>query len=204
MHAHESCWRVIISVGLGSALFHATLSVAGQVLDELPICLLLIVAVLMATPRSHWRSAELRSAFFSLSFFALTTPALTVCCVLNPVLSHIVCVLSAPTAIAFFLRLYFGVALPRRPRRTVRIALVLVAFAIGCWIADRVGCSDLQAAMGFNPQLHAVWHVCMAGVVWATIILGLHIRAIGDGFSPRVARDGVIGLPFVVVDGKAE
>jgi alkaline ceramidase len=192
-------WLFIILVGIGSTLFHATLSVAGQVLDELPICLLVVTATLMATPRNKW-TPHCRERFFSRKFFFCMTPSLTVICVLYPSLSHVVCLLAVPATVVGFLRLYFQMPVAVRPTKTIQLTLVLLLSAIACWVADRVYCSELQALLGFNPQLHSWWHILMSGVVWTVTVVGLQTRACGDKV-PYQIRNGGLGnmIPYITL-----
>jgi alkaline ceramidase len=182
-------WLFIIMVGVGSTLFHATLSVAGQVLDELPICLLVGTATLMATPRHQWTPRH-REQFFSRKFFLCMTPSLTVMCVLYPMLSHVVCLLAVPMTVVGFLRLYFQMPPAVRPTKTIQVTLALLLTAISCWVADRVYCSELQTLLGFNPQLHGWWHVLMSGVVWTVTMVGLQTRAHGDKIPYQMCTGG--------------
>jgi len=195
-------WTLIVAVGIGSMLFHATLSVAGQILDELPICLLLTTATAMAVPLNQW-SRSLRDLFFSSRCFATITPALTLLCLLFPVVSHVTCLLSLPLSTFWFLRLYFQMTPAKRPVRTTVGTTLLLVFSIVSWVADRMLCSELQAALGFNPQLHAFWHIGMACVVWGVVLIGFTIRTNGDGLTSQLCAGGPQGLvpyPRLAVD----
>lgn len=48
-------WMLFASIGIGSVIFHGTLSVAGQVLDELPIVLMTITSLILLIPKRKWR-----------------------------------------------------------------------------------------------------------------------------------------------------
>ena len=192
-------WLFIIFVGLGSFLFHSTLSIAGQVLDELPICLLLIFATCIATPIRNW-NLTLRAELFSTTFFLCTAPALTVLCLLYPVISHIVCILSLPASTVSFLHLYFAMPVAARPVNVVRSTLCILLLSVTAWVVDRVWCSSLRALLGFDPHLHAVWHVGMAALVWGVILIGYTCRLYGDGKPSRIVRGGIGGLvPYVTL-----
>lgn len=56
-------WVLMAFVGVGSVLFHGTLSVAGQILDELPIVLTTTTCLLLLIPKRKWRPSYRASLF---------------------------------------------------------------------------------------------------------------------------------------------
>lgn len=53
--AFQVVWALFAFIGLGSILFHGTLSVAGQILDEVPIVLTTVGSLSIVVPKRRWR-----------------------------------------------------------------------------------------------------------------------------------------------------
>lgn len=75
-------WILLFVVGLSSAYFHATLSLLGQLLDELTILWVFMATLSLFCPRRHFPRVfkHSRKRFcISMSVFSLTATALSVC-----------------------------------------------------------------------------------------------------------------------------
>ena len=59
MEKHEPnvylLWISNLTIGLGSVYFHGSLSIAGQILDELPIIIMNVFGMFMMFPLHKWR-----------------------------------------------------------------------------------------------------------------------------------------------------
>jgi hypothetical protein len=90
--------------------------------------------------------------------------ASTLLALLFPVLSHVVVLSCVPFGLFVLSRAY-----QRSKNAAMRArffsALRLFGLAVLCWLIDKLACSSMQAigaATGFQPQLHALWHlVCL-------------------------------------------
>ena len=190
---------MIASLSRRSVYFHGTLSVAGQVLDELPISLLAMFGCFMLVPPHKW-NLRVRAVLFSPRFFLTSTVASTIACILYPVLSHVFCVSWIGTTSFCFFR-EFGsatAAAQRAARGMFGITLGTFGAAFSCWLIDRFLCHELQASLGFNPQLHAWWHVFVSFTFWGCVCTGIILRCHADKV-PIKLRPTAWGMPEVIM-----
>lgn len=196
-------WAMMVVVGLGSVWFHGTLSVAGQISDEVPIVVLAIIAVMMARPKIVW-SGKSRDIMLSghniIRFFV----SFTIFCLLFPVASHVFTLVCFPFCGYFFLTDY---ARSKNPlfRRLFILGFGSFSIAFGSWILDRVACEQItqfgKKYLWGYPQLHAVWHLFMSVTVWFMIALGMMMRAEAEGvkFKYEAPKAGYIPLVHLEV-----
>ena len=193
-------WNIsFFCIGLGSMYFHASLSVMGQVLDEMPIIwTAFFMSVIIAYRRNHFARRFLLSCTFFVSLLILT-PLIAV---LYPTLSHIVVIVSFPFGIYIV-----GVGLKNcREKKGVEAAKKL--FVVGvqlalcgavCWILDRTACDYFVPVLGFNPQLHAFWHILVASGAYCAMVVSQYFSARLDGYdNARVVTDR-FGIPGIIV-----
>ena len=172
-----SVWVLFIIVGLSSAYFHATLSLLGQLLDELSILWLLMLSYTLFTPMSY-RPRGLRERF---SVYALCMGVLAILITLSAFVS--------PAINAYALFLVGGpavgmlVAEVRASKDTnVRslgnrtlIALIVAALS---WVFDKILCSVWQAL--HMPILHSLWHILIFITAYGTQVLFCYFHALQD------------------------
>jgi hypothetical protein len=95
-------WVLMCAAGLGSAYFHATLSLAGQILDEMSVIwLILYGAITVGGDSGGWLGAIYRVAYNWWFMLMYTTSTLGLAW-LSPTASHIVCLAHLPFGIAVF------------------------------------------------------------------------------------------------------
>ena len=130
-------------IGLSSFYFHATLSFAGQILDELSISIILML-IIKKIYKDNINILHLTYAFFAIQFviqftypffnrFALFTYSV-------PILYKIKCEFTQHNKYAIF------------------TICSLFFLSVVCWLFDFV-CSDAMCI-----QFHAIWH-CLIGVM---------------------------------------
>jgi len=143
-------WLAASLIGLGSAFYHATLTLVGQTFDVVGMYLLATLLLLWSVqPRLQWRVTQRVIAY------VLGNAALLALLIVVPEVRRYV---FAGLMLAILL-------LQRRTRRTLRsrqspqflvwaVGLLLVGFAV--WITDitKTLCDPTSAFQG-----HAVWHV---------------------------------------------
>jgi|GEM_PF-305534 len=191
-------WSLMVLVGIGSILFHGTLSVAGQVLDELPICLLAIFALFMLKPLHKW-NPTFRAVVFDWPFFVGLTCGSTIACLLFPVLSHVFTLSFIPTLLYHFITEYTSASLVAKKQAKPVFIITMMSFALafGCWLVDKFLCHELQLFLGgFNPQLHAWWHVVVSFTFWGLVATGIVLRSNGDGLKVHLQPTNFV-LPYV-------
>jgi len=204
IHSHEPnlwmVWLLMTLVGFGSMYFHATLSVAGQVLDELPISLLIFYAMVFISPLKKW-NPRVRGILFSPVFFFWTVLGSAIVCLTFPLLSHAVTIVCIPVAIYGFSKEFSETKNPR-VRRYFWYAVFFITAALTAWLSDRFACHALQIyfikSIGFYPQLHALWHVLISCCFWALVVTGMLMRLTGDKKKAFVRHDSYFGIiPYV-------
>ena len=154
----------LLFVGIGSAIFHATLSFSGQFLDVLGMYLIASFAVIYGYDRL--RSLSARTMVTSYVVMNIVLAALLYWI---PVARRILFALLVSIAIGIETAIRRRTAKHADDRHIVRaIALVAIAFAI--WLVDytRIACMPESVFQG-----HAVWHVLGALASWE---LYLHYR----------------------------
>lgn len=152
-------WALMIVVGLSSAYFHATLSLVGQLLDELAILWLVLAAAAIWFP-SPLRPPFLRKEAGGENLFRV---AVVTFAMLSSLLAF-----AHPFLNAFVLMLLVipgtGVLIWElkrcESRRAVKLGIRSMAVffaAVFCWVVDRVFC-DVWMRLQI-PYFHGAWHV---------------------------------------------
>jgi hypothetical protein len=159
-------WFLMIAVGLGSVYFHGTLSVAGQISDELPIVMLCTALGLMS------RAGRMtdRDAVINGHVLGRLGAVLCTLCLFFPVLSHVLTVAFMPVNAGVIGYDYYHSPADKPVFKKLfwtTQSLFLLAFV--CWILDRVACEEITGFglehFGFYPQLP------LARVYWAHVLV---------------------------------
>jgi len=167
-------WALFAAVGISSAYFHATLSLVGQILDELSILWLIAAAFGMWVPRRHypdWCKGNRTQFQYLMLVFSVTG---TVLAWIYPWINAfaLMCL-----GIPAFILLVSELRLCRNPR-VKRLGLrcgLCWMFALSCWISDRIFC-DLWSAVNF-PYLHGAWHILIAITSYTICVLFAYFDA---------------------------
>jgi len=160
---------LIVLIGVGSTYFHATLSVTGQVMDEMGIIWLVLYSALYVLPYGEFRllreAAVMRSVFIG---FVLSTALLGL---FLPIISHVLVLSTCPFG------LYVHGKAVKRSKNAAAKARYKYGFrffaaAWACWLTDRLACPQMRALrdiIGFQPQLHAAWHLLISVVTFLLV-----------------------------------
>ncbi|XP_070541863.1 alkaline ceramidase 2-like [Ptychodera flava] len=149
-------WVLLVVVGACSAYFHATLSLVGQLLDELSIIWVIMWALAMWFPRRYYPASLNgdRNKFKGI-VLCVTFVGTAMAC-LHPAVNHLVLITFViPCGVLF------GIELKRcgcsRVYRLGLVSVVYVIFAVTVWLSDRLNC-ELWTKLKF-PYLHSLWHI---------------------------------------------
>ncbi|KAI0208029.1 Alkaline ceramidase 2 [Lamellibrachia satsuma] len=149
-------WTLLVVVGLGSAYFHSTLSLVGQLLDEIAIIWVFMAALGLWYPKRYMPPILHRSRLrFQASMLCLSL--LTSCLALiAPAINSIVLfVLGIPATTLLVLELK-RCASPRVYNMGVRCGFMWV-IALASWLSDRMFCHFWEAI--HFPYMHCFWHI---------------------------------------------
>eukprot|EP00938_MAST-03A_sp_MAST-3A-sp1_P006655 g6655.t1 len=193
-------WNIsFFCIGLGSMYFHATLSAMGQVLDEMPIIWSAMFMSLIIAFRKHEFA---RRFLLSPPFFVMLLVLTPLIAVLYPTCSHIIVLASFPYGIYIVGHGFRNC----RDKKGIEAAKNLFVFGVQlalvgavCWILDRSACDYFVPYLGFNPQLHAFWHILVASGAYCAMVVSQYFSARLDGYeNARVVTDR-FGIPGIIV-----
>jgi alkaline ceramidase len=202
-------WLLLILVGIGSGYFHATLSLSGQLVDELAILWVLMAALSAAIPdRTLSQSSLFKGNRSLLKWILLGVAALgTVLAFINPVMNAFLLMLFGIP----FIHLLSSEVRNCRNWTVIRLCFTSMAWwvlAITCWINDRMFC-DIWKSFSFKyPQLHSWWHVLITIASYTGIVLMAYFRAkeIAPDMNPRIVfwpkQLRRLGIPYIVIEHK--
>merc|ERR1711957_1076176 len=169
-------------VAIGSIYFHGNLSVAGQIMDELPLLMLVFFGLFILIPLHKWPSLAVRKVLISWQSLACGNAGGFLLTMLNPSASHILVLSCIPlVAIVGSKEFYYC---KEKPWNIFWPTIGCYFIAQTAWLFDTLGCESTKAffvgTIGFYPQLHAVWHIFVSTMLWFLIVLFLRIRLSGD------------------------
>ncbi|GIX81854.1 alkaline ceramidase 2 [Caerostris darwini] len=167
-------WGLLLTVGLTSAYFHATLSLVGQLLDEVAILWLLMASFALWLPRRYFSYGFKERKHFQLSMFILSCAATLMACV-HPVLNAFALMCLGIPATALLIIEIRRCKNARVVNLGYRCAWVWMA-ALVCWINDRLFC-EIWSKLNF-PYLHGAWHILIAIVAYSACVLFAYFDAL--------------------------
>jgi alkaline ceramidase len=171
-------WLLLIGVGIGSGYFHATLSLSGQLIDELAILWVLLASFSISIPRqmlhNRWFRGSRRRLKLWLGGLAFIGSGLAL---IYPVINAIL--LMFVVIPIFYL---VGGELRRCQNWAVLQLFATSSFwwlvAITCWINDRFFC-ELWKSFGVPyPQLHSFWHLLIVLASYSGIVVTCYFQAV--------------------------
>jgi hypothetical protein len=94
-------------VAIGSIYFHGNLSVAGQIMDELPLLMLVFFGLFLLIPLHKWYSLRFRSILFSWQSLACGNAGGFLLTMLNPTASHFMVLMMIPCTVGMIFKEYY-------------------------------------------------------------------------------------------------
>ncbi|KAK9893935.1 alkaline phytoceramidase [Cystobasidium minutum MCA 4210] len=210
-----ACHWALIVLGIGSAIFHATLMKTAMMMDDLPMMWLVSVLV-YCTVHTDPTTSNL-----PLIALLVTLNLIVIACDLaevNQVYHYTIFGLLGAGAAGRFLQLEYthrNALSPAVRKKAVAyffsgVALILAGFAI--WNVDNIYCDNIQpykARYGMPVALllegHVWWHILTALGEYLTVTAGACvILAIQEGHQDFDFGHGVLGLPYVKRTGPSQ
>ena len=160
----------VVMVGIGSMLFHGTLTTWGQQLDELPMVWHLLTALDCLNREATTSIGTNKDMYSGL----LITYALIFS------IGHMI--LQTTTAFQVHFGVLLGLALIRMYKRFHNVdagpngPLLIVLFAISgilafsCWLLDYHGCAYVSQ-LPINPHGHMWWHIGMGYSAYCSVVM---------------------------------
>lgn len=199
VHHALSVWHALMLsvtgvMGIGSMIFHATLRYQAQLLDELPLYAMAVLAAAALWQRGR-REAGAQSAAAAwavlLSYVLAWTERFSA--VHELFRGAMTVSFSAAFLYIFTVGSVVGAEIDRERgghdgARLFRSTFALFVGAVVAWILDIVACPQLQGMRLPYPQLHAVgWHLgtCL-GLLQLFALMLLHQHTVRDGFQAQV------------------
>lgn len=163
-------WVLLIVVGASSAYFHATLSLLGQLLDEVAILWVVMAGFAMWFPKAAMppQVKDKRGRRTFINMVIVLTILSTSLGFLQPAFNaFFLMTLGVPSICMLMYNLRKEP--DNRTRSLGRRCILLWVLAVACWINDRLLC-DAWTSMGF-PYLHGFWHVLIFLAAYTGVVL---------------------------------
>ncbi|CAF1499079.1 unnamed protein product [Rotaria magnacalcarata] len=149
-------WIILIVIGAGSVYFHATLSLAGQLVDEISILWVLALGYALFLPAAYlpqsFRVQRHRFVYSCIIFASIITG----CSFVYPYANAFALMTLGLPAI-FFIVLHLLRSESTRIKSLGIHCFAMWVIAVTIWISDRMFCS-YWLSISF-PYLHSIWHV---------------------------------------------
>ncbi|KAH6809088.1 Alkaline phytoceramidase [Perilla frutescens var. frutescens] len=179
-------------LAIGSMLYHATLQRLQQQGDETPMVWeMLLYIYILYSPDWHYRSTMPTFLFLYGAAFAVAH-SLVRFDIGFKVHYVLLCLLCIPRMYKYYI-----VTEDRSAKRLAKLYVVTLLVGSICWLIDRLFCKDISRWY-FNPQGHAVWHICMGFNSYFANTFLMYCRAQQRGWDPKVKH--LLGIfPYVKI-----
>ncbi|KAI0236011.1 Alkaline ceramidase 2 [Lamellibrachia satsuma] len=149
-------WTLLMVTGLGSVYFHSTLCLVGQLIDEISIIWVVMVALGLWFPKIYIPAILHKSRQRCKALMLLLSLLSTCLAFVYPAINSIALfVLAVPGSTILVIKLKRC-----RSRRVYNIGMrvgIAAAAALASWLSDRMFCHFWQAI--HFPYMHCFWHI---------------------------------------------
>uniref|UniRef100_U5EWL1 Alkaline ceramidase n=1 Tax=Corethrella appendiculata TaxID=1370023 RepID=U5EWL1_9DIPT len=161
-------WVLLIVVGLSSAYFHATLSLIGQLLDEISILWVFMVTLTFFCPRRYFPSICNNSRKKFSTAMGTLSCLCTILSFWKPAINNVALFALVVPALYLMSQELKRVKDKRVYRLGIR-SISILFLAILCWVNDRLFCAT-WSAINF-PYLHGFWHIFIFIAAYCSCVL---------------------------------
>jgi len=183
----------IMAIGVGSMLFHGTLTVVGQQLDELPMVWYLLGVFYIVNNDMMYKNANVKAMVSSaLLVYALVFSAV-----------HLVLKTTTAFQVHFGLLLllllsrvyqrFRGLDIGRDGLKVIQLFVGSGLVAFACWLIDYHGCPYFIEKQIY-PFGHLLWHLFMGYSSYCSVVM-LHVLESAEKGKPLQIQYH-FGLPF--------
>lgn len=196
-------WWFFTIVGISSAYFHATLSLFGQLVDELSILWTFMIAIASFCPRRYLpEQFKDRRDKFSLCIGVITV-ILTVLSVFEPAINAFALMFLIVPVVSVLNYNFLVNGSNQRVNNLIKRTLIMLGIAVMVWINDRL-CCDFWTELNF-AYLHAIWHILIFISSYGLCVLAAWAYALEEKpeWKPRIKywpNDMFeMGVPYVAI-----
>lgn len=197
-------WLLLMVVGLGSIYFHATLSFAGQLIDELAIAWVVLAGFTIWMPPHLLQRWPLNGSRRKLGQIASVLGILVIALALvKPVLNAFILIsMALPAVLLLFQEM--KECSDRRAWRLCRVSVFWLLVAVVLWLSDRANC-HFWLRVNF-PYLHSLWHVLIFVAAYVACVLFAFLYACREHPQLRAhihywpSNECEHGVPYVHIE----
>ncbi|KAF5284843.1 hypothetical protein FQR65_LT13395 [Abscondita terminalis] len=195
-------WILLIVVGLSSAYFHATLSLIGQLLDEVAIIWVFFAAFSLFFPKRLFPTFIHNDRKRFILGMMLLGGIGTGLAIVHPAINAFALMtLGIPSVFLLMHEIKRATNL-RVYRLGIRCAFVWV-IAVFCWVNDRLLC-EAWSSINF-PYLHGLWHIFIFIASYTACVLFAYFAVKDEKPDKRAVlkywprNDFELGIPYVFI-----
>lgn len=191
-------WVLLIFVGAGSVYFHSTLSLVGQLLDEVAILYVCLAALANWVPSSYLPNVFKKDRKKFYIFLSLSGICTTAVAFIKPEVNHLLLFSFGIPGLYLLVNELRNCDCPRVYHVGVMSAVWFFT-AVGCWISDRFFCDQISF-----QYLHCAWHIFICLGSYMACVCYAYFYACHEcpEQGPRLSfwpndKNEWIGIPYV-------
>ncbi|XP_041465219.1 alkaline ceramidase 2-like isoform X1 [Lytechinus variegatus] len=170
-------WILLMVVGIFSCYFHATLSMFGQLLDEVAIIWVVLCGVALWYPRRYYPAKIHGSRKKFKQIMLVFTVASTGLAMVRPAVNSFVMMSFIGPCICMMILELRRAQCPRVVKLGKTCAFLWVV-SVTCWLSDRFLCDFWQSLS--LPYLHCAWHIMVFISAYTGCVLFAYFDAMNE------------------------